>query len=229
MICVRCAFVGLLLTSSIVVAGSWPPTSQELSDSALIAASGTTSIEMARDSVVRATQILATRASHRPNDLASASIVFSEPVYSEGLDKLSSEYKLEVARVDIKVPDHVSKTVYTFSIGAADIVRREGPLVNRLNREIGRIRAKFASRAEKAIDPEEKARLDAIALGPMPFYRAEVIGSLADLLGSSSAKHVRVVLVDEGSSRIEEYQYTSARSPRQPLPSGIGLRQPGSR
>jgi hypothetical protein len=151
---------------------------------------------------------VAARLASEPNADAAATVVFTAGIRPGALAKLAATAKVEIASIELKVPNTDPDRVFTISIGAKDLLSRPGTVGERLERAIGRVRAEFYQMSQAEGDATEKARLEAVAFSPSVIvYKAELVGKVSSLAALRTDRSlVSAMFMEHGNDRASSYR-----------------------
>jgi len=132
--------------------------------------------QLERDAKVSKMRIeMAARSNANPNHVGSASIVFSSGKSVEELAEIVALYKLEVSRIELKVPRGDKGVILSIAIGMDDLLKREGTLQERADRAIAVIRYDLVQMAMLMEEDEQAEWMDAMRT-PFLIYSVEIVG-----------------------------------------------------
>jgi hypothetical protein len=176
------------------------PSQQELARSALRGSLRENDPHVLDERLRQAHRIVADRAARAPDEFGSASVVFNRGLDVADVTGLVSRWDLDLLTAEAKVPAGDVGEVYT--LWFSDFARFDGPMSQKLERAIGKVRFRYFRQASIA-PPDRRDTLRELAQGDMRFYRLELVGrhaSFAALVGDPS---VMAVLPDRDARKVE--------------------------
>jgi hypothetical protein len=147
-----------------------------------------------------------------PNSPLGAVIVFARGLDSTETAAFAESYQLAILRAEAKVYVRTTGATETMSFGAQTLFSLDGPLAERLETLIGRMRGDLMNmaRTEEVSEPTQGAGLRAAGLreaGESPdirLYKVEVVGPASSFDRIEHSGEAAAIFVDGSQARVEQ-------------------------
>ncbi len=188
------------------LAHAQPPSAEDLSRSAIEAHIRVADDELIAMRIEDEHRKLRTAAVNSPDVEAAATVIFKDGFTPDALDELSSQYRLEVSRAELKVPVTQDGRVFTISVGARDLVFREGSFRERLVKAIGQVRAEFSGLAEATQGAESDRYREVAFSRSMLIFKVELLGQTQAVASLLAHARVAAVFLDSTNDDVQGYR-----------------------
>lgn len=140
----------------------------------------------------------------------SASLVFETGFSPEEVQSMATFYDVEISRAETKIPMGDKGDIFTISIGANSILKRDGTISEKLKMSVGSEQLLMMQRLFD--EGDENSKYFEIALAPNPrFYKIEVIGDLDSIRDMSKGTDIAGVVIREDVKSVLSYRFEKER------------------